>query len=463
MQWVLSPTITIAFLETSPEELSGGSERQRLKMEPAAPSREELREWVLGARQWTLDCLATHPDDELHVPCVEILNPPLWEVGHVAWFQEKWVLRHRAGHRALRKEGDRVFDSAAVFHDARWENLLPSREETIAYLKRTRDRTLQRIEDSSFDDEDRYFVMLSVFHEDMHAEALIAARQICGRSLPSPWCSAPVHAAPVEEPLASEEVEIPAGTYWVGAPRSLPFAFDNEKWAHPVKLSAFRMDGSPVRQEQFLQFVESGGYQEGRWWSEAGLRWKEAEDATAPAYWIAEPNAGWSMRWFDQQIPLSPRHPVMNVNWFEAEAYCRWAGRRLPTEFEWEVAASWAGDHAEPRVFPWGHGTPTAETACLESTGPVSAMAHAQGDSAAGCRQMIGGVWEWTSSPFRPYPEFVCDPYKEYSEPWFDSHFVLRGGSWATRRRLIRNSWRNFYLPHRRDLWTGFRTCALDP
>jgi iron(II)-dependent oxidoreductase len=155
---------------------------------------------------------------------------------------------------------------------------------------------------------------------------------------------------------------------------------------------------------------------------------------------------------------------VLHVNWHEAEAYCRWAGRRLPTEAEWELAAA-GGLDGSKRRFPWGEERPTPELANLDwrALGCVDVAAFPAGDSVFGCRHMIGNVWEWTASDFLPYPGFVADPYKEYSAPWFGTHKVLRGGCWATRSRLLRNTWRNFYLPDRRDVWAGFRTCASRP
>jgi gamma-glutamyl hercynylcysteine S-oxide synthase len=162
-------------------------------------------------------------------------------------------------------------------------------------------------------------------------------------------------------------------------------------------------------------------------------------------------------------VPLEPHRPAVHVNWYEAQAYCRWAGRRLPTEAEWEAAASGpTGRGGRKRRFPWGDGGPTADRANLDGLALVcvGVAGHAAGDSPCGCRQLIGNVWEWTADDFGPYPGFVPDPYKEYSAPWFGDHKVLRGGCWATRGRLLRNTWRNFYRPERRDVFAGFRTCA---
>jgi len=183
-------------------------------------------------------------------------------------------------------------------------------------------------------------------------------------------------------------------------------------------------------------------------------------------YWEREVSGRWLHRRFDHHVALEPHLPVVHVSWYEAEAYCRWAGRRLPTEAEWEMAAAAepAGDGTwRKRRFPWGDtpATPTHANLDWRARGCVEVGALPAGDSYFGCRQMMGNVWEWTATDFDPYPGFAVDPYKEYSQPWFGNHKVLRGGAWTTRALLIRNTWRNFYTPDRRDVWAGFRTCAL--
>jgi len=193
-----------------------------------------------------------------------------------------------------------------------------------------------------------------------------------------------------------------------------------------------------------------------------GWGWRERVAATQPLYW-RRGEGGWLRRDFDQWLPLEAYRPVIHVNWYEADAYCRWAGRRLPTEAECEAAASLPAEGGRKRRLPWGKDEPTPDRANLDARalGCVEVAAHAAGDSACGCRQMIGNVWEWTADDFLPYPGFEPDPYKEYSALWFGDHKVLRGGCWATRSRLLRNTWRNFYRPERRDIFAGFRTCAL--
>jgi len=422
---------------------------------------EELADAVAEARQRTLELTGDLTDAQLMGPQLPILNPLRWEIAHVAWFQEKWVLR-RHGEPPLRPEVDALYDSMAVPHDTRWELPLLSRETTLDYLREVRDRVLNRLRDERASQEDRYFGWLTVFHEDMHTEAFSYTRQTLGYPAP-PFSEG---AAGPEPPAAGGplpgDVTVPGGSFLLGGSADEPFVFDNEKWEHPVEVAPFAMARAAVTQAEFAAFVEDGGYRRREWWSAEGWVWREAAGAEHPVYWRRSP-AGWRRRDFDREVELEPHRPVLHVNWHEAEAYCRWAGRRLPTEAEWERAASWDPAAGRRRRYPWGDAPPSPAVANLDwrGGGCLDVGALAAGDSAVGCRQMLGNVWEWTSSDFAPYPGFVADPYKEYSEPWFHTHKVLRGGCWATRSRLIRNTWRNFYQPDRRDVWSGFRTCAL--
>ena len=320
---------------------------------------ETLAGWTSDARARTLALAGALTPDQLLGPRLAIVNPPLWELGHIAWFQERWVLRHAAGMPPLRRDGDVLYDSAAIPHDTRWSLPLPSLEETVGYLREVEARVLALIGRVAAD---QYFVRLAVFHEDMHFEAMAFTRQTLG------YAPAPARPGAEEPPVAGADlpgdVEVPGGTFRLGAEHGDGFVFDNEKWAHPVELAPFRIARAPVTQAHLAEFVDDGGYRRRELWSPAGWQWREAVGA-----------------------------------------------------------------------FP-------------------------AGESAFGCRQLIGNVWEWTASDFLPYPGFVPDPYREYSQPWFGTHKVLRGGSFATPARLLRNTWRNFYTPDRRDPWAGFRTCA---
>ena len=424
-----------------------------------------LASWVRDARLRTLELVADLSDEQLMGPQLRIVNPLMWEIGHVTWFQEKWVLRHAGGEAPLRADGDSLYDSAAIPHDSRWDLPLPSRGDTLAYLSSVRDRVIERIERGGLTERDRYFIKLAVFHEDMHTEAFTYARQTLG--YPPPVFSG---VKPLETGQADGlrgDAEIPGGRFLLGGARDEPFVFDNEKWAHPVEVRPFAIARAPVTQGEFAEFVEAKGYSRKEFWSETGWTSREGLGAEHPVYWKPESAGRWLRRNFDHWVPLEPHRPVLHVNWWEAEAYCNWAGRRLPTELEWEVAASAAPKHLErelgdaKRRFPWGDDSAGPQHANLgwRAMGAVDVNALPAGDSAFGCRQMIGNVWEWTASDFGPYPGFEVDPYREYSQPWFGTHKVLRGGAWPTQPRLLRNTWRNFYTPDRRDVWAGFRTC----
>ena len=424
-----------------------------------------LATWVHDARQRTMEVVADLTDEQLMGPQLRIVNPLLWEIGHVTWFQEKWALRHAGGQEPIRADGDALYDSAAIAHDTRWSLPLPSRADTLAYMTIVRDRVLERIEEGKLTEDERYFITLGVFHEDMHTEAFTYTRQTHGWS--APVFSGLKPASSGEAGPLRGDVEIPGGRFLLGGIREEPFVFDNEKWAHLVEVRPFAIARAAVTQSEFLEFVEGQGYRRKELWSEPGWAWRESRGAEHPVYWKREAAGRWLRRNFDQWVPLEPHRAVLHVNWWEAEAYCNWAGRRLPTELEWEVAAAAepanSGKELAPvkRRFPWGDNRPDAKHANLrwQAMGTVDVGALPAGDSAFGCRQMIGNVWEWTSTDFGPYPGFEVDPYKEYSEPWFGTHKVLRGGAWPTQPRLLRNTWRNFYTPDRRDVWAGFRTC----
>ena len=426
---------------------------------------ETLVQHVVDARERTFALVGDLADQQLIGPRLAIVNPLLWEIGHVAWFQEHWVLRHGLDEPALRADGDALYDSSAIPHDTRWDLPLPSRAETLDYLRRVRDGVLDCLRNREAAPELVYLALYTVFHEDMHDEAFTYTRQ----TLAYPAPPIPLEPRPPVTGRAEGDAEVPGGTFLLGATPDLPFVFDNEKWAHEVRVEPFRMARAAVTNAEFAAFTGEGGYGRRDLWSDEGWAWRERTGAEHPVYWGREVGGAWEARVFDAWIPLPPDHAVIHVCWHEAVAFCRWMGRRLPTEAEWEAAAAGEPDAGgsrlgrRKRLYPWGEASPGPAHANLDARhgGTVSVHALPEGDSAFGVRQMIGNVWEWTSSDFGPYPGFIADPYKEYSEPWFTGHKVLRGGCWATRARLLRNTWRNFYTPDRRDVFAGFRTCAL--
>jgi gamma-glutamyl hercynylcysteine S-oxide synthase len=430
----------------------------------ARPSTEDLLAALTDARSVELEIFQGIADSQLLGRQGHFLEPPIWEIGHVGWFQEYWLLRHLGRAETLLPGSDGIYDSFNVSYRLRWTHPYPSRGDTLGYISEVLERSIGRIQGREPSDEERYFYTLAALHEDMHAENLTLILQTLGYARPK-LSSFDRSAAnpPVDEGYQPQDVAVPGGTFMLGAEPGDPFVFDNEKWAHPVILQPFRISSTPVTNAQFQAFVDDGGYRRREVWSAQGWDWRRRARIDHPLFWIAD-GSGWREQVFDEVVPLRPWHPVVCVSWWEAEAWCKWARRRLPTEAEWEMAASFDPKTGGKRRFPWGEAPPTADRANLDhrAGGTIDVRALPAGDSALGCRQMIGNVWEWVASTFAAYPGFVCDPYKEYSEPYFGKKKVLKGGCWTTRARLIRNTWRNFYMRQRRNIFAGFRTCPLD-
>ena len=429
---------------------------------PALPDAVTLRSMLLAARERTLEYARALTGPQLLGPRLAIVNPPLWEIGHVGWFQEHWCLRYRPGNGKappLIGNGDALYDSAAVAHGVRWDLPLPGLEPTLDYLGRVLNDVLERLDREGAAGELGYFLQLAAFHEEMHCEAFTCTRQTLGYRGPGQAASTRPHAPAGAWP---GDAEIAGGEFRLGAdPGQGGFVFDNEKWMHRVDVLPFRIARAPVTQSEFAAFVAEDGYARRELWSAEGWQWRERAGARVPLYWTRN-GGGWSRRVFDDDQPLAPNAPMVHVNGHEADAWCRWAGRRLPTEAEWECAAATAPGLPGKRRFPWGETAPAAQANLFGVSGTCADVAaFGEGDSGWGCRQMFGNVWEWTADAFGPYPGFVADPYREYSEPWFGDHRVLRGGCFATRAGLLRNTWRNFYTPDRRDVFAGIRTCAL--
>lgn len=375
-------------------------------------------------------------------PLLPIVNPPRWEIGHVGWFQEYWCLRRTAPGRHAPDRGesilpnaDALYNSATVPHDSRWALALPDFAATLGYRDAVLERLLARLAAGCGEDDD-YFARLAVRHEDMHAEAFHYTRHTLGYEAPEVASRPP----PRGKALAGD-AEVPGGVFSLGAAATDGFVFDNEKWSHPVVVAPFRIARTAVTNAEYLAYVEAGG--------------------APPAHWRRQ-GGRWQQRRFERWLPLAGDEPVIHVNWQEAQAYCRHAGRRLPTETEWEYAATWDPVTGRKRRFPWGDEPWDASRANLDNATLASVYDYPEGDSAFGVRQMIGNAWEWTQSPFLPYPGFLRDPYKEYSEPWFGNHRVLRGGCFSTSPRIARATYRNFFAPGRSDVFAGFRTCALE-
>ncbi|MCF6251888.1 MAG: SUMF1/EgtB/PvdO family nonheme iron enzyme [Methylococcaceae bacterium] len=402
--------------------------------------------------------------EQMMGPMLATVNPLLWEIGHAAYFYECWVLRYHLQQGAIRDDSDSLYDSITIAHDDRWDLPLPTLPETQNYMQTVLDNIKVCL--SAGDDAKRdYLAQYAVFHQDMHNEAYTYTRQTL--NYPMPYAAKPEAQINNAGGLIGD-VRIPGGVFVLGATLQDGFVFDNEKWAHEVEIKPFTIAKAAISNADYLKFVEADGYHQKEYWDDDGWLWLQAAHLDHPIYW-RKCKKDWEIKQFDQWNPMSMNAAIIHVCWFEAQAYCRWAGRRLPTEVEWEVAASAQASpdgktlSSTKRHFPWGNESPRADQANLDgfALGTVDVGAYATGDSAFGCRQMIGNVWEWTQDTFGPYPGFEADMYQDYSQPLFGITKVLRGGSWATRARMIRNTWRTYYGPERNDVFAGFRTCSL--
>ncbi len=378
-------------------------------------SRTRLAQALRECREDTLSLLAGLDDARAVVPYRRTINPPAWELGHVGWFQERWCLR-RDARRPMLDDADRWYDSTAVAHATRWTLDLPSLDATRDYLSRVLGASLEALDDATDDDAGLYFHRLALFHELMHQEAFTYTWQNLGYPQPLRRDGSPLRMR--VSPAPAGERALDGGMSTLGSAPGAGFVFDNEKWQHPVRIAPYRIDRAPVTQGAYLAFVEDGGYARPEGWDPGYWARLQAEGRCAPLHWHRVGGA-WHRTWFGESQPLAIDAPVVQVSAFEAQAWCRWAGRRLPTEAEWAHAAR------EDGALDWGD-----------------------------------AVWEWTSSAFEPFDGFAPDPYAEYSAPWFGSHRVVRGASFATPRALADVRFRNFYEPHRNDPFIGFRTCA---
>ena len=434
----------------------------------ALASPENLILQLTDARARTCALIDQLSEEQLIGPRLPTVNPLRWEIGHAAYFYEFWILRNHYKQSPLISGIDELFDSIHIPHESRWDLKLPTLSDTIKYMQQVKDRVVHYLSNGQQDSTRDYLTQYAIFHEDMHCEAFTYTRQTL--EYPEPKISFESNTQDTIESV-SGDASIPGGTFLLGAVKSNNFIFDNEKWSHEQIVTPFKISKLAVSNEEYEQFVNSGGYEQRKYWCVNGWNWKTKNNINHPVYWRMNNDTNtWQVRLFDKWNSLNAKAAVVNINWYEANAYCKWSQRRLPTELEWEVAASAVPSDdglslmSEKRYFPWGGEAPESEHANFngERLGPVDVNEKSTGDSAFGCRQMLGNVWEWTDSIFYPYPDFTPDMYEDYSQPLFGKTRVLRGGCWATRARLMRNTWRNYYGPERNDVFAGFRTCALD-
>ena len=343
---------------------------------------------------------------------------------------------------------------------------LPDPGEALAYVRDVRLRTHEGLEKANFDPShallaEGFVYNLVAQHEAQHTESILQTIQLIGDLdyEPARRREPPEGAMHFER----ESAVVPAGAVVIGTD-DRTVAYDNERPAHVVELGRYEIDLAPVTNGGYLAFVEDGGYGRRELWGEEGWSWLRKTGVSYPAQWVRNPDGTWCERSFGRAQPLVLNRPVIHVSWYEASAYARWRGKRLPTEAEWEKAAAWDLEKRTTRRYPWGDAPPTSDVAHLDQQafGPAAVGAYPRGRSFFGCLQMIGDVWEWTASDFEPYPGFEAFPYPEYSARHFHRGYkVLRGGSWATQAVAIRNTFRNWDLPQRRQIFAGIR-CAAD-
>ena len=429
--------------------------------------RERIAVALLAARERThglTDCI---DDDDLVRQHSRLMSPLVWDLAHVGNQEELWLLRAVGGREPMHPEIDPLYDA---FEHPRAERptlpLLPPAQ-ARSYAGEVRGRVLDLLERAPLAGTplvaDGFAFGMIAQHEQQHDETMLITHQL--------RAGAPVLRAPppaVAPPDAAAglpaEVLVPPGPFIMGTSTE-PWALDNERPAHKVELDSFYIDTTPVTNAAYAEFIADGGYHEPRWWSGAGWEHRQRSGLTAPQFWHLD-GGQWVRRRFGAIEPVPPNQPVLHVCWHEADAYARWAGRRLPTEAEWEKAARWDPASGRSRRYPWGDDEPALQHANLgqRHLQPAQAGSYPAGGAPCGARQLIGDVWEWTASDFLPYPGFSAWPYREYSEVFFGSTYkVLRGGSFAVGPVACRATFRNWDYPVRRQIFAGFRTARSTP
>ncbi|GHF29326.1 hercynine oxygenase [Streptomyces mashuensis] len=424
--------------------------------------REQVAGVLLAARDRTRLLTECVTDAELTAQHSPLMSPLVWDLAHIGNQEEVWLLRAAAGAEALRPEIDPLYDA---FRHPRAERpglpLLPPRE-ARGYVAEVRGRVLDALDGGVLRGEgpllDGGFAFGMVAqHEQQHDETMLITHQL--RRGPAALSAPPPPPASPDAAALPAEVLVPGGPFTMGTSTE-PWALDNERPAHVREVAPFHLDTLPVTNGAYRAFVDDGGYAEPRWWHPDGWAMVRRHGLTAPLFWRRE-GGTWVRRRFGVTEEVPPHEPVLHVSWYEAAAYAAWAGRRLPTEEEWEKAARHDPATGRSRRYPWGDDDPGPGHANLgqRHLRPAAAGAYPAGASPLGVRQLIGDVWEWTASDFLPYPGFRAFPYREYSEVFFGSaHKVLRGGSFAVDPVACRGTFRNWDLPQRRQIFAGFRT-----
>ena len=424
---------------------------------------DQLAERLVEARARTLELIRPLTSGDLQIQHDPLMSPILWDLGHIAHFEELWLTRNLDGEVKF-VEMPGLFNPMEHPRNERATLALPSLAQILRLMADIRGQVLERLGQVDFASgnplqRDGFVYHMVLQHEYQHNETILQTLQLKqGEPYhPVAWRPLPESGAAFGGMVRVDGGQIPVGTVDRRA------AYDNERPQHLEVVRPFRIDRVPVSNADYLAFMEAGGYSRRECWTQAGWGWLLEAGVSAPKYWFRQDGEWWS-RAMDVTQPIVGNKPVCHVCYHEAEAYARWVGKRLPTESEWETAATWDPTTGAKSRFPWGNEPPTPDRANLDQrafdTAPIGAFPD--NISPLGCYGMIGDVWEWTSSDFRGYPGFRAFPYPEYSEEFFGSEYkVLRGGSWATRPGAIRGTFRNWDYPIRRQIFSGFR-CAAD-
>jgi iron(II)-dependent oxidoreductase len=425
--------------------------------------RHAIRRLLADARERTLALVAPVSEADMNRVHDPLMSPLVWDLGHIAAFEDLWLCHTAGGLEALRPELMEVYDATETPRAQRGDIPYLRLADARDYLQAVRDRTLEVLDRADLSDAGGLLNGhglvwdMIVRHEYQHNETMLQTLKLAAPGVYTPHTTGLPRRPPFH--AAGRKAHVPAGPFELGAARG-GFAYDNERPRRVVDVAAFEIDVAPVTVGAFRSFVQEGGYRRRELWSDAGWAWREAERIERPLYWLSD----WDVRWFDRVERLDPAAPVQHVSWHEADAYARWRGERLPTEAEWEKAATWDPASGATRRYPWGDGPPAAAHANVGQTAyrPSSPGAFPAGASPVGCLAMVGDVWEWTASDFVAYPDFEPFPYEQYSQVFFGGDYkVLRGGSWATRGRVATPTFRNWDYPMRRQLFCGFR-CVRD-
>lgn len=425
----------------------------------------EIARLMTEARSETLKLFRIVREEYLHESPGFGFRPIIWHLAHMGVFESYWLLQKMKGEKAPDERYERIFDPIKTPREASVN--LPSQKEMEGYLTRVRDGVMHYLDEVTFDENNPllfngYIFNLVLQHEYQHQETLCYLLQMLAPEKKIKPDYLDRHSTFNIKHSKPETVLIGAGETEIGCVWNM-FAYDNEFPAHSVFVPAFEIDKNVTTNAEFLSFIEEGGYRRKEFWSEEGWAWREKEDWQHPLYWKKE-NEAWSEKCMFDEIALRPNHPVVGVSWYEAEAYANFMNKRLPTEAEWEKAASWNAETKTKNLFAWGNEMPSNELCNFNiinwDTTPVGYFQ--QGASNYGGLDMTGNVWEWTSDSFNAYGGFQNFPYPEYSEEWFDGdHKVLKGGSWATRAPLLRTSFRNFFRRQFRIAFAGIRLATV--